>query len=187
MLDSPSAPDAKTVPGGGLTASAVQCHQAGVWERVGAGACDLLLPACLAGGVAMFYPQPAVMGESTWNGWDRFIDGYNADAGLVVVPLLVFLASGFLWRAAFWLRGQATPGERLLGLHTVNRGGKAPTPGQRWVQLIARLPSLVLFMVGHVWLLADPEKRTLYDRLARVYVTRPSASRVHPELHQGDG
>ena len=158
---------------------AIEVRTAGMFRRALAASVDLLLPWTLALLVLALYPDPDVMEGSIWNAWDRFIDGYNADSGLVFVPWATLLVGALAWRLAFALRGKESPGARFLGLRTIGRDGLEATVRARGIQALWRIPSALLLMGGHLWLLADPERRTLHDRLAGLYMIQKIEAENH--------
>ena len=143
---------------------------AGFFERIAAATVDLILPT-VAGLLTFFFrPRPEIMEASQWNTIDRFVDGYNADPWLVWAPLLVGALSAYGWHLLHGLRRRETLGRRLLKLRLISRSGQPPSTNEIIVHCTTRIVSTLAFMLGHLWMLADPEKRTFHDRIASVYI-----------------
>ena len=148
----------------------IDIRVAGFFERVSAAFIDLCIPYGLGVLTFFLWPRPDVMETSRWNAIDRFVDGYNVDPSIVWAPVLVIAISAFSWNLAHGLRNKETLGRRLLGLKTIGRRGQTPTPNEVLLHCVGRLLSTSCLFLGHCWLLADPEKRTWHDRIARLYV-----------------
>ena len=143
---------------------------AGFFERFAAALVDLFLPYCFGLLTFFLWPRPEVMESSDWNAIDRFVDGYNADPWLVWAPMLTIATTAFGWHTLHGLKGKETPGRRLLKLRLISSSGQKATGNEVMKHSIARILSVLPFMLGHLWLLADPEKRTLHDRITGLYV-----------------
>ncbi len=148
----------------------IEVSTAGFFERVGAATIDLVLPYVLGLITFFLWPKPSIMETSEWNAIDRFVDGYNVDSSLVWAPLTVVALSALVWNLIHGTKGIEPFGRRLLKLKQINKSGQKPTQKEIAIQCVARVLSALTFMLGHLWLLADPEKRTFHDRVAGIYV-----------------
>lgn len=149
--------------------AALEIHVAPSWRRALAGLVDVV-PIAAAATLIVWLAMPALP-ESPWNPIDRFVDAFNASAAWLVVPLVVLGAVALAWNVTFQLTRGVTPGKELLGLTIVDARGQRPTRRATVLHCLWRLPAVGLLYFGNLWALADPERRTLHDRLARVYVT----------------
>jgi len=148
----------------------IEVTTAGFFERIGAAIIDLGLPYGLGVLTLLLWPEPPVMEASQWNAIDRFIDGYNVDPSLVWSPVTVIAMSAFAWNLVHGMKGIEPFGRRLLKLKLVNKAGQTPTHKEIALHCGSRLISALTLMLGHLWLLADPEKRTFHDRVAGLYL-----------------
>jgi uncharacterized RDD family membrane protein YckC len=143
------------------------------WRRALARLVDTAAVAALWAPLAwLTRPDPATLPDVPWNLLDRLVDTFNAQPAVFLVPAAVLLAMALLWDLGWQLRGSDTPGKRLLGLTVVTPSGERPPPGRTVVHAALRALSYVLLMPAHLWALADRERRTLYDRAARLWVVR---------------
>jgi uncharacterized RDD family membrane protein YckC len=78
---------------------------------------------------------------------------------------LLFLIwfSFYTW---FWLHGGQTLGMRAWRLRVQRVDGRAISIWQALLRFMAAIPSLALGGLGFFWMLVDPKKMTLYDRLS---------------------
>jgi len=156
----------------------VDVTTAGFFERIAAACIDLVLPIGLGLVTLFLWPKPAIMERSEWNSIDRFIDGYNVDSSLVWMPLTVGALSALAWNLFHGLRGREPFGRRLLKLKLINKAGQTPSQREITLHCAARIISALTFMLGHLWLLADPEKRTLHDRIAGLYLVHEQSQKT---------
>ena len=145
---------------------------AGLFERLLAAMADLLVPLALGIGTYVAWSKPEVMVDSEWNAIDRFVDGYNTDIWLLWAPLAAVGLGAFAWKAWYGLRGVDTPGRRLCKLSLVSRRGTSPNAHEVFLHGAAWFFGMLLLMLGPLWMLADPEKRTLHDRIAGLYLVK---------------
>lgn len=90
----------------------------------------------------------------------------NPDLPLTAV-LVVLLPLHMLWHVGFWRWRAATPENWLLSSRLVDfRTGEPPALGRCAVRYLAGLLTLATLGVGFFWLLRDPWRRPLNDRLA---------------------
>jgi uncharacterized RDD family membrane protein YckC len=146
------------------------------WRRFVAALIDCLVPwsaTLLLVGVVLPGGEP-----SQWNAFDRFIEHFNADSFTLWTPLITLTSLCHGWNLAFQCTMGRTPGKKLLGITIVNEENKVPDRSLMVLHCVLRLFSAALFFAGYFWAFADPERRTLHDRLAGVYaVTSFDASR----------
>lgn len=143
------------------------------WRRALARLVDTVAIAALWAPLAwLTRPDPATLPDVPWNLLDRLVDTFNAQPSVFLVPAGLLLGVAVLWDLAWQLRGGDTPGKRLLGLTVVAPNGERPPAGRTVAHALLRAVSYVLLMPGHLWALADRDRRTLYDRAARLWVVR---------------
>lgn len=105
-----------------------------------------------------------------WNALDLLVDFINAHPGAATAIVTALLALIFAWPWAAALIWGRTPGQHLLGLAVVDARGRPPNLGRTTLHCLLRPIGLAALGAGALWALADPERRTLYDRLAGVWV-----------------
>lgn len=91
---------------------------------------------------------------------------------VAAIPVIVVAYFAGLWRLA----GQ-TVGKWLLGIAVVTADGKRVSIGRGLLRLVGYVVSALPFYAGFLWVLVDPQRRALHDRLARthvIYVDRSS-------------
>ena len=116
-------------------------------------------------------PEPLVM--PPWNLFDQIVDYLHQRPGRAAWSVVLFVALQLGWQVAF---AGLTPGKRALGIALLTGDARPPTRLQTLWWAALRVPSLALAGLGVWWSLLDPERRTLHDRLARLWVVRASRS-----------
>ena len=111
---------------------------------------------------------------SPFNPTDRLVDLMNQRPEVVWGPLLVFSALFVAWSVATTLTLGATPGQRLLGLEARSTSDSQLGPGRSFIHALLAIATTLMLGLGPLWALADPARRTLYDRLSGVVLIRPS-------------
>ncbi|HEV7803535.1 MAG TPA: RDD family protein [Burkholderiales bacterium] len=71
-----------------------------------------------------------------------------------------------------WTRGGQTLPMKTWRMRLVKRNGKPVDARVAWVRYLAGLVGLLLFGVGFLWALFDPERQFLHDRLAGTRIVR---------------
>jgi len=66
----------------------------------------------------------------------------------------------------FWLHGGQTLGMRAWRLRVQRRDGRPISIWQALLRFMTAIPSLALGGLGFFWMLLDPEKMTVYDRIS---------------------
>jgi len=112
---------------------------------------------------------------SPWNQLDQLVDFINARPLTVALSLMMLAALGFAWPLVAHLAWGRTPGKRVLGLVVIDARGERPSRGRAAAWCALRVLGVALLGGGVLWAIADPERRTLYDRLAGVWVVRAPA------------
>jgi uncharacterized RDD family membrane protein YckC len=106
--------------------------------------------------------------SSSWNAIDRVVDLVNHDPALVLNPVLLLASLFVVWSVVGTVRLGATPGQRLFGLVACTREGRHLTARRALAHSLLAVLTTLLAGLGPLWSLADPERRTLYDRMAGV-------------------
>ena len=70
----------------------------------------------------------------------------------------------------FWLHGGQTLGMRAWRLRVQGRDGRPISIWQALLRFMTAIPSLALGGLGFFWMLVDPQKMTLYDRISESVV-----------------
>lgn len=111
-------------------------------------------------------PTPPTPKE--WNLIDQVVDYLHERPGRSLLSFMSFVTLQILWPLAF--RGK-TPGRRLLRLELTSR-----EPSPPFVRVLAwsalRIALLLPAGLGALWAIVDPERRTLYDRAAGLWLAR---------------
>ena len=133
--------------------------------RIGAGLVDLLIHAAIL--AALCLGAVRVLGSS-------------AQAVLlsetllrVVLPLALVMVLIFLgYQVFFAATAGQTPGQMLLGLRVEDDSGDSPALGPALLRALVLLACLLLLGIPLLLLLADPDRRTLADKISRTQVIR---------------
>ena len=91
--------------------------------------------------------------------------------GLPVVIWMAVLAAYVVSTTALWGR---TPGMHLAGLRLVTRDGSRPGVRRLLLWHVVSHVSGLCFLLGYLWCLVDPQRRTWHDIAAGVRVVRVS-------------
>lgn len=96
------------------------------------------------------------------------IYGQSIPANNAIFSLLLLLV-GYAFYAWCWLRGGQTLGMQTWKIKIVSENG---APLTLYQTLIRALSALITYSIGLglLWMLIDPQKRTLADRLSRTYL-----------------
>ena len=108
---------------------------------------------------------------SQWNLLDRVVDTLNTSPGLVLWPIAWGVLGSVAWHTLTVSAFGTSPGKRVVGLKVVSSRGEAPGPARAFAHALMRSVSSACLALGPLWALADPERRTLYDRLSGIYVS----------------
>ena len=88
------------------------------------------------------------------------------------VPFLGSVVSILYYIIFTGIRGQ-TPGKMLLGIQVVDANGIIPSWKQIVMrELIGKIISAVIVLVGYLWVIWDPGKRGWHDHIGQTYVGR---------------
>jgi len=146
-----------------------ELRPAGFWRRAAAFATDALWLFCVTGslswlvfGIAL--PAPAAAAGGRVLGARLLQD---------LVPALVIIVG--------WTRYGTTPGKCLLALRVCDAGtGGRPDTVQSVVRYLGYLVSALPLGLGFVWMVFDPRRQALHDKLARTRVVVVEESIVAP-------
>lgn len=131
---------------------------------------DLIPPLAIAALVTwlLVTTDPTPPTPKEWNLIDQVVDYLHDRPARSLSSFLSFIALQILWPLAF--RG-LTPGRRLFRLELTSR-----EPSVTFLRLLAwsalRIALLLPAGLGALWAIVDPDRRTLYDRAAGLWLTR---------------
>jgi len=129
----------------------VHTNHAGLLRRLAAAIYDALLI------VALFVvPTTAAM---------LFRGGEPVPPGSHLYQALLLATAGIFF-IGFWMHGGQTLGMRAWRLRVEDMTGKSLTLRRGLLRFIVAIPSIAIFGLGILWLLVDPHKQTLPDRIA---------------------
>jgi uncharacterized RDD family membrane protein YckC len=95
----------------------------------------------------------------------------NTAPGLVVWPLIWCAVASVLWHAITVAMFGTSPGKKVVGLTVLTSYGGRPSPVRASLHALTGTLTGACLAIGPLWALADPERRTLYDRICGIYVT----------------
>ncbi len=140
-----------------------------LWRRTSATLIDLIVPlglwALATWLIVTSDPEPPPV--APWNFIDQIVDYLHDRPGRTWASGLVFIALQVLWPLAFAGR---TPGRRALGLTFVGPNGVAPSLARLLGWSLVRVPLMLVAGIGAWWAILDPERRTLHDRAAGLWL-----------------
>lgn len=112
--------------------------------------------------------DPTPLQPREWNVIDQVVDYLNERPGRSLLAFTSFITLQILWPLAF--RGK-TPGRRLFHLELTSR-----EPSVTFLRLSSwsalRIALLLPAGLGALWAIVDPERRTLYDRAAGLWLAK---------------
>lgn len=146
-------------------------------RRLGAFILDALPLLTLWGLIVAATIDTEALPPSQWNLLDRLVDIINTQPGVVTGPLIVLALVTVGWYALTSRLWGQSPGKRVLGLTVVDARGEPPSTARTLGHSALRVLSIALLFVGHLWAIADPTRRTLYDRAAGIWVIRDPSRR----------
>ena len=130
-------------------------------SRLGAHCFDALIPL-----VAFFLV--AVLGLL---GLGAASEGYAAGFLGPILGVLLFL--GYVVWALKLFGSGTTPGKNLLGMHVVREDGRRAAFATMLVrEWVGKVISGLIFSLGYIWILIDPDRQGWHDKLVSTYVVR---------------
>jgi uncharacterized RDD family membrane protein YckC len=93
--------------------------------------------------------------------------GYPSGAMLLVFQFFIFEIIPLIFFAGFWIRGGQTLGMRAWRLKLVRMDGGNINWLDALKRHLAALFSILVFGVGFIWVLVDPQKLAWHDRLSK--------------------
>lgn len=146
-----------------------------LWRRTLAALLDMLAPMTvwIVATWAIVSSDPEPVAIPAWNLFDLAVDYLHDRPWRVALSFAVLIVTQVAWPVAF---AGATPGKRVLDVALLDAHGRPPSRARCLVWSLWRVPSLWLAGAGAWWALVDPERRTLHDRLARLWLVRASVS-----------
>lgn len=85
--------------------------------------------------------------------------------------LLWLVLWGFGWLGWCWTRNGQTPGLRAWRIRLITADGRTPSWGRAALRFLVAIPAL-LSILGLLWALWEPRKRTWYDLAAGTWLVR---------------
>jgi uncharacterized RDD family membrane protein YckC len=143
---------------------------ASLWQRLAAALLDgALLRACgaLLGLVAGLIAAINLPEDAPSRAAERLFGQY-ALWGM----LLSFVAAWPYYALFESSRRRATPGKIAMGLFVADAEGRRVTFANATGRFFGKFFSSLLLFIGHAFAVTDPQRRTLYDRVARTVVLR---------------
>lgn len=119
--------------------------------------------------------------------WQRFAASFLDGIILIVVNWLLaavlksitdqasWLGTIIGWAYSVYFIGSqgATPGKKVLNIKVVKADDSALTYGDAVLrEVIGKLVSAITLGIGFLWMLWDPNKQTLHDKIAKTYVVK---------------
>ena len=150
----------------------IEVRAAPLLRRMLAGVVDWVAVVLLAGSVMglLVASDPSPPEIAPWNLLDRVVDYIQARPGRVALGFAAFVVCHVGW-TFMWARASGEGlGDRLARTRLVDATGRAPGVGRLLAWLGLRIAGTLLAGVGLWWALVDVERRTLHDRLAKVWV-----------------
>ena len=101
--------------------------------------------------------------------------GVAAVAITAIVGFLIIVGAVMLIQALYYvlftgLRGQ-TPGKMLVGIKVVDGEGAIPGVGRAIMrEVIGKFISAIVFDLGYLWVLWDPNRQAWHDKIAGTFV-----------------
>ncbi len=170
----------------------LECANCGHENPVGArfcGSCGTALAQSEAAVAAPFQPMPAAASQLLAGFWRRFgaaaIDTVITFAFAmvgIVEQLGIYMVGALPWLVVVWayyviltgIRGQ-TFGKMALGIKVVDVNGNIPGLGRAALrEIVGKIISTLVFWLGFLWTIWDPNKQGWHDKLASTYVIRVS-------------
>lgn len=142
-----------------LTPEATTPAYAGFWIRAGASVIDTILILLVTSPLLyMVYGAEFLVSESFIQGPADFVISY-------VFPAVASIL--------FWMYKSATPGKMMMGIRIVDAetGGKCST-GQLVARYLGYYPSMLVLMLGFIWVAFDKRKQGWHDKIAGTLVIK---------------
>lgn len=97
----------------------------------------------------------------------------HAALAVMATGWLIGLAIPLVYVLFFWTKKNgATPGKMAVGIRVVSVDGEPITGKQSVVRYLGYIPGALVFGLGYLWMLWDPENRCWHDRMANTHVVR---------------
>jgi len=146
---------------------------ASLWRRTLATLLDALVPltAWVLGTLALVGSDPEPLALPPWNLFDQLVDYLHDRPGRSALSFLLLFGLQIAWPVIFAAR---TPGRQTMDIALLDGAGRSPSRVRCLAWAPWRVPSLALAGLGLWWALIDPERRTLHDRLAGLWLVRRS-------------
>ena len=151
------------------------------WIRLGAVIIDGVIVSVIAGivGGVLAVPLIGVLVAIAMPYMEA--SGELSDTGITAVAIAAIIGFLFIVGAVMFiqvlyyvlftgLRGQ-TPGKMLVGIKVVDEEGAIPGLGRAIMrEVIGKFISAIVFDVGYLWVLWDPNRQAWHDKIAGTFV-----------------
>lgn len=163
--------------------AAPNIHTAGFVRRALAAALDAVPALTLWWGttVNLASGRYETIPVSRWNLLDRLVDVINSSPGLIGWPIIWCCLASVIWHTVTVAMFGTSPGKKIVGLTVVAPHGGPPGPLRALLHALLRPATSACLAIGPLWAFADPQRRTLYDRICGIYVAmgEPAVSPVN--------
>lgn len=149
-------------------ADPIVVHTAPTLRRTAAALIDLVVPLSLwvLGTWLLVTTDPDPPPVAPWNVIDQVVDYLHDRPGRVLASVGLFVALQILWPLIF---GGRTPGRSVMQLG-FSAGDRPVSLARLFGWGCARVVLVLPAGFGALWAIIDPDRRTLYDRLAGLWV-----------------
>lgn len=155
----------------------------GFWARFAA----MMIDTVLFSIVLFFIPLPGINQQSQSIS-TQSVDAFSSSwAGSLSMDSLWGYLPLMIITILFWRYRSATPGKMLFKAKVVDaKTGQPLTILQSCIRYLGYYVSILLFMLGFIWIAFDKRKQGFHDKLAGSVVIRPKTGTFQPNTLRDD-
>ncbi len=105
----------------------------------------------------------------------------DVNGGTLALGVIIVILSTFAIYLPYYLilvgKG-ATVGDKVAGIRIINANGNPPVYSKAFIRLLVQIFLSGNFLIGYLWMLWDPEKQTLHDKLAGTFSISTKSSLI---------